>query len=44
MDDSFDPTLLDGDRKTLMDQFDYVMHGRVFKLQPAKVGAIVYAV
>ena len=29
----FDPSLLDGTTRTLLDDYDYVMHGRVFQLK-----------
>ena len=42
MDDSFDPSLLDGNKPTLMDSYEYVMHGRVFRQQAAKDSNTVY--
>ena len=36
-DDVFDATVLDGTRPTLMDDFEYVVYGRVFKYNRPKV-------
>ncbi|EFC40687.1 predicted protein [Naegleria gruberi] len=39
--DTYDPTLGTDDKPSLMDNYDYVMYGRVYKYQPEKNYSVV---